>query len=431
MPLIGIDQWLRDWFPWLVPVLEWINAVYDWIDLLLKDAMLWFINMIGSGIREIGIQINKARHWMNQAIADFINAPGGGIAALFVAILAGYAIVGISVLLIESGAWAAIVKFLDDVEKFTLGFFDVTFLKLLTTLNKILQFVWTDYREAWKGIWEGIAAIAADLGYATNFIQNIVGVYRAMAYGICSIAGFGPELIETQFTNEVLAFLDTIDAKWEEYARSPEQLMVDFDAWMYSRMFDTYTGQWTALRDGLVSINTTLNTAVESIDAIDDALWKLRSDFDIELQAAVDQWLSWVHDDWEYWLENSWNKYIDTVQGILEIIDESIKQNADRIDELEVKWGEPLLSWYELGNRDAVKLSSDLLTLGNMINREANRETADIATGVALLSDKSSEIPSKPIPDGIGEINGDLSWLDINWMDESDIDQTADWFVGE
>jgi hypothetical protein len=431
MPLITIDQWIIDWFPWLVPVLEWINWAWDWIDMLLRDTVLWLIQALGDGLKEISKAINKARHWANQAIADFINAPGGGILALIIALNIGGAIIGLGSLLVETGAWAAVVKFLEDAEKGVLGFFDATFFKVLTTINKLLTFVWSDYRDAWKVTWEAIAAISADLGYATEFLQNMVGIYRAMAYGICSIAGFGPELIETEFTNVVTDFLKDMDAAFDKYNENPEQLLVDFDAWMYSKMFDNYTGQWTAMREGLVTINTTLDNAVKAIDGLDNALEKTRNDFDAEVQAAIDSWWKWVHDDWEWWLENTWNVYLDTVQGIFDIIDESVKNNTDRIAELEGKWGYPILAWYDEKNNDNAQYKKDMISFSDML-KNINGEVTGMAT--AIISREMRKSGFNEIKDTSIESTDYFPPVGAYIPDgkqENIIPSTAGWFVGE
>lgn len=315
---------------------DWFISLFEGIAYVISriiEGITQFINMLRQEILTI-------MHEIKQTIGEWLSSWVGGVAALLIVLLV-YVVGPIAVGILEDVGIIGMLESMKEImEKVGEAILVTIHWRELMLISDIASFIWDDYKNLINKLYNAMGSLSEELGYETGFIILAIRNARNVIRQAGILVGVPKEYIELEGMDATAQALQEVNDHFHYYAAHPEHFLEHLDDNVIYPYEDTASG---TQGEFLAEIGEALQTARDTVDNLNnlkEATDKLVEDLPDEINSRINEWYLPVAKQWDNFYVNEYTARINTVDNIINRIDEynaELKANQDKLKVISTK----------------------------------------------------------------------------------------------
>lgn len=299
-----------------------LNTIPTIIGLAMYNLEQELLGVIADAIDSVTAQIRIWEHDIGEFFATTTGQITLGLALPLLTLVG----VGVGTLLISTGAWETVVATFEAVKLSIGDFLNNAHLSLFAGINSLLQILSPEYANAWKTLLDAVSGLVDSLGLGVSAFTGIFLATRLVYYDIYSILGAEPGEIETQYWNDVGAFLTQVNDDFDIYARDPNQIFVDFQNTVLFPALQAKNEQDIAIGEAIVEINDTVQEKALQLTNLVTDFNTLIDSFGDEVADAIRENLSVITGPIAEFYSNTIDPILTTLNDAVGIVEDNVER---------------------------------------------------------------------------------------------------------
>lgn len=347
----------------------WWADLWQNIKDFVRDFVLAIIQTLAWFFDEIRINWVIFKHKTKLAIAGWIAEGDNLIIAVLGIIAATIVAIKVVPIILKSAWYLKVVAFIEAIKTGVGTVLAYAQYSVFLTVHQVSLVVFPEYRKLIQGFYAVLSALAAELAQDAMFLNLTFRGARGVVVSSYMLLGQEMPVAEVAFLDDMDAWMQNFESRFNRYARDPEQIFIDIDKEIVGPAVLQGSDGIAKLYTDVSTITTNIQDFITRVDGVRTSIDDLIETLPEEIQAVVGPKWQAMTEKYDGFMNEYIRPNIEMLTDSIDLIDGAIDRNEKKIADLEAeaKRLEALATWTDITG--LIAYEADLAKIGQQFDR--------------------------------------------------------------